>query len=163
MDLAHVASDLPGRLRVKIPARKGNREFFEDLTSSLAKEVGVQRVESNPLTASVLVIHGSTSIRILERVESSGIFKVGKEVSKETGRTALAGRIVQSFKSFDTGVKKFTSGELDIPSVAFLLLAGLALFQIVSGNFMAPAWYTLAWYALNIFLKGLPGSTVEPA
>ena len=45
---------------------------------------------------------------------------------------------------------------MDLGTASFGALLIMGIYQISRGNFMAPAWYTAFWYALNIFLKSKP-------
>jgi len=59
----------------------------------------------------------------------------------------------ETFQDFNEKMKELTSGEIDLPTLAFLLLLGVGVYQIGAGNFAAPAWYVAFWYAMNIFMQ----------
>ena len=175
IDAASIASDTPSRLRLKVPARKGDAAYFEALKGLYSGIDGVKGVEVNAITASVLFTHSIRSEHIIKLGEDSGLFKatapssgggVGRFFTQgqvqQGGNVSVASRISRGFSFFDSRIRGLTGGELDIPTIASLALAAFAVYQIRRGRFAAPAWYTLIWYALNIFLKGLPSSHAEP-
>lgn len=53
--MIHHVHHVPGRLRIRIPALKRNVEKARVLTKALARVSGVQSVEANLLTGSLLV------------------------------------------------------------------------------------------------------------
>ena len=61
--------------------------------------------------------------------------------------------ITGTFHQVNTRVQGFTKGKLDIPTLSFVALLVVGIYQISQKNFTAPAWYMAFWYALNIFLK----------
>ena len=52
---AHVRHHLPGRLRLKVPAAKGDPAWFQHLQRTLLGLPGLTQVEINPITGSVLL------------------------------------------------------------------------------------------------------------
>lgn len=141
------------RLRVKVHSRKGNGEYFAQVKEELAGQPGVERVEVNPLTGSVLVLHDLEDKEIADYAEGKGLFKVEMRNSRPK---ALSRQVMKSFGDIDRKIKRFTGGEVDLPEATFITLLGMGLYEIGRGNIMAPAWYTAFWYAFNVFLKARP-------
>jgi Heavy metal associated domain 2 len=52
---------LPGRLRVRIPAAKGNPIAAERLATKLNTLEGIQSVTANPVTGSILICYDSAA------------------------------------------------------------------------------------------------------
>jgi len=144
-----------GRTRIKVPSMKGNAAYFSALQDHFAHFQGIAQMEANAVTSSVLFIHAADLKTIATFAEEHSLFRLG--ISKAR-TTTLSGNIMKSFGDFDKQVKKFTGNDLDVPGVAFVTLAGFGIYEISRGNFAAPAWYTAFWYALNVFLKSLPGT-----
>ncbi len=154
--LSHATS---GRLRIKVPSKKGDGAYFHSLKERLTQCGGVEGLSVNPVTGSVLVLHAAGVDAIREYAEAQGLFRLsGNSPLPVSGAaTPLSQRVALNYESFDRRLRSMTGGEIDIPGMAFVVLLGLGIYQIGRGNFAAPAWYTAWWYALNIFLKGLPG------
>ena len=155
---AIVCHSSPGRIRIKVPSRKGNTAYFSNLNDHFSHLEGVKEVEANVLTGSVVFIHVADLKSISAFAEEHSLFKF---IKLESGTPALSRKVVKAFSDFDKGVKRFTGNEVDVPGVAFLTLLGFGIYEISGGNFAAPAWYTAFWYSLNIFLKSVPHTSHE--
>lgn len=152
---AHITHQAAGRLRMKIPAQKGNAAFFSSLKERFSSFPGVQKVEVNPLTGSVLVLH-TIDLKevdfkmISEYTQQSGLFRLGQP---NTSNGSVSQRMVESFQGVNRKVEQFTGGEVDLPTLAFVGLLGFGIFDMARGKTAAPAWHVAFWYALNIFLS----------
>ncbi|MGA2192354.1 MAG: HMA2 domain-containing protein [Nitrospirota bacterium] len=154
---AHVGHTSKGRIRFKVPSKKGDARFFVSVKEKLEKSDKVATIEVNPVTGSILVTHNTDDDSIIKLAEAGKTFKV--DIINKPGRPKhppVSRDMLHGFKGLDEKLKSATGGELDLPSVAFLTLLGIGIYQIIKGNFAAPAWYTAFWYALNIFLKAQP-------
>ncbi len=153
--LSHTTS---GRTRIKVPSMKGNAAYFSALQDHFAHFQGIEQIQANAMTSSVLFMHAADLKAIATFAEEHSLFRLGISRSRTT---ALSGSIMKSFNDFDKQVKKFTGNELDVPGAAFVTLLGFGIYEISRGNFAAPAWYTAFWYALNVFLKSLPDAAAD--
>lgn len=147
---AGITHTISGRLRLKIPSKKGDNSYFQSLEQKLSGCDGVQRVKANAVTAGVLLLHDADIKSISKFAEENRLFMV-KSLGSE--RTLLVDRIRNSFKDLDRRTKNLTGGELDVASAVFLSLVSLSIYQIARGNFFAPAWYTSLWYAVNMVFR----------
>ena len=147
---AYVSHQTIGRLRIKIPARKKDQAYLSGLKERLSGCEGIETVEVNPLTGSVLINHKVNSEIIAQYALANGLFSIKGLHSYPTG---LQQRITGTFKGIDAQQNTFTGGEIDIGGLAFLVLLGAGIYQLSVGNVTALPWYGAFWYALNIFLK----------
>ena len=147
---ARITHTISGRLRIKIPSKKGNNSYFESLEQKFSGCDGVQGVKANAVTAGVLLLHNVDINSISKFAEENRLFKVQSLGSE---RTLLVNRIRNSFEDLNRRTKNLTGGELDIASTAFVSLLSFSIYQIAKGNFFAPAWYTSLWYAVNMIFK----------
>lgn len=158
---AFVTHMTAGRLRIKIPSKKGERSYFSSLQERFSGLPGVQKIEVNPLTGSVLVRH-SLSVKELDLkvlsgyTEAGGLFKLGAPNGAEK---PVSNKINGTFRRADEKVREFTKGELDLSTAAVLGLLGVGVVQMVRGKTAAPAWHVAFWYAFNIFLNNQRGAT----
>jgi len=148
-----------GRVRVKVPSRKGDQAYFLSLKEKFSAFPGVQRTEVNALTGSILILH-SLNLESLDLkqmaayTEFNGLFRLGGDPLSERGPTLnIRGRFKEMFQNLNEKMTGMTQGEIDLPTLAFLSLLGIGIYQISIGNFAAPAWYVAFWYAMNIFLQ----------
>lgn len=150
---ARIFHSSPGRLRLKLPSMKENGPYFARLREALAALRGVESVETNPATASVLVIHSAGREELLKKAQEDGLFVIE---DLKVGTASLTQRITREFAALDRLVKSATTGQVDLAGIAFLALIGFGAYQLYIGNLQAPAWYAAFWYAFNILLKSLP-------
>jgi hypothetical protein len=145
---------MAGRLRLKIPARKGDPAYFTALAQAFSECPGIRNVEVNPETGSVLFLHSADPDAIVAYAEGKELFRIFENANRPVH---VSTGVKAKYRELDEKVKRATGGEWDVPAVAFIGLLGAGAYQIARGNFAAPAWYTAFWYALNIFLKAQKG------
>ncbi|MGB5197588.1 MAG: HMA2 domain-containing protein [Candidatus Deferrimicrobium sp.] len=151
---ASIRHRMDGRLRVKIPARKGDPAYFSALAEVFSEFPGIRKVEVNPETGSALFLHSAEPDAIVAHAQGKGLFRIVESTNRPVH---VSVGIKAKYMEFDEKVKRYTGGAWDVPAVAFASLAGAGVYQIARGNFGAPVWYTAFWYALNIFLKARGG------
>jgi hypothetical protein len=152
---AYVVHKMAGRLRIRVPSKKGDSVYFGAVKDALSSLEGVEDVVVSPFTGSILV-HGRASMEdVVERARSMSLFVLQEEPAAETAtfHDVVAGQ----FRTLNEQVRGFTSARFDLPALAFVCLVGAGIYQIARGNFTAPAWYTAFWYALGIFGKSSSG------
>ena len=144
---AHVVSHTPRRVRIRVPSRRHDGEFFELAKVLFASLPGVESVEANPLTGSLLVHHDTD----LEAIAAHGLENDLFELAAPAllGRP-LPGRVTAAYSRANAGLKRATGGEMDIPSLALMALLGLGAYQIAAGELAAPPAHIALWYALAI-------------
>lgn len=155
---AHLSHLAPGRLRVKIPSKKGDVSYFAYLGKKLSSLDGVEKVKVNPLIGSVLFIHTVDSKMIAEYARANNFFYLNRT---NLSPSNLHQRVSETFSGLNNRIKGFSGGELDMGAMAFLILLGAGIYQIGKGNITAIPWYAAFWYALNIFLKAKHGKGIE--
>jgi hypothetical protein len=150
--VAHVSH---GRVRVKIPAKKHDRDYFSQLKKYLEPWPGIKKVETNPLTGSVLVLH-TLDLKTLDDLktmsdysEMLGLFKVAPP---ETSNASVARSLAGGIAGLNQSVKGLTAGAVDLPTLGVLGLLGVGIWQVSRGDVAVPA-ITALWYASSI-LKG---------
>jgi len=161
---AHLCSQTSGRVRIRIPSKKGDPVYFAGLKDLVSKFPGVQDVVVNPQTGSLLVLHdldvrGVDLSTLGSHTEMIGLFRIAPV---QAGQGSVSQRVTDVFRDANRGVQRFTRGELDLPTLVFIGLLGLGVAQIARGKLTAPAWYVAFWYAFNVFMKAQPaGGTVR--
>jgi hypothetical protein len=155
---AYIRHSIAGRLRIKIPSQRGNLSFFTNIQDQLAGCQGIERIEANPMTGSLLLYHLLEIQSIANYAKVHGLFEIR---SMTRSSTSFSKTLTETYKQFNKKITAATEGYANIPDLAFIALIGLGIYQIVQGNFAAPAWYAAFWYALNIFLKAQSPKTVN--
>lgn len=84
--LAHATIEhrIAGRVRLRIPKRRGDASFFAHAAGSMATWPGIQGVHVNPLTGSILVQHSGDSADWLRRAQAEGLFETVEPVREMT-------------------------------------------------------------------------------
>ena len=75
LPLAHVEHRIPGRMRLRVRARRGDAGFFER-AADLGRVPGVRAVHSNVQTGSILVEHAGDEAAVLAAAREQGLFGV---------------------------------------------------------------------------------------
>jgi hypothetical protein len=135
------------RLRIKIPEKRRNTDFFDAVAERLTTWDSVEGVETNPLTASVL-IHFSDSERLfVEAVAKNDLFDIDFDAAVgDSAAPVLTEAAVRSFETVDHALRRWTQNQIDVRGVLFVLLLAGGVFQLLRRRLDAPA-QTLLWYA----------------
>lgn len=167
---------LPGRVRVKIAPVKNNPSLAGEVRKKFSAVHGVQQVDANPVTGSVLLTYDK-AIEPLDFLPAlseafTSVFQQGDVGSLITPddlaaldswtRTSsngsrseprLANRISALFGTLDAEVEKVAGGGADlkvlVPVTLFLLGVGRLLF---AKKVPFPTWYDLFWFAFGTFI-----------
>jgi hypothetical protein len=161
-----VVHAMPGRVRIKISRLKGNVVAARELQDRLSEVRGVQRVEANPVTGSVLVLYDPEELDPLDSLISMGgtfapLFP-GLNISElqalltsdndeSNGNAPVVDRISTLFGGLNHELGKSTGG-LDLRLLLPLILFFLGVRGLLFADKLTfPAWYDLLWFAFGTF------------
>jgi hypothetical protein len=171
-----VVHAIPGRVRVKISRLKENPVLAREVQARLATVQGIQYVEVNPVTGSVLVLYDRTTLESLDSLLSlaawfSPLFpdlefhKLEDWLTSANGNgnaTSFAERLATFFGGLNAKVAETTGGidlKLLLPLTLFLLgMRGV----LVAGKGVFPTWYDLLWFAFGTFFMLNPSVVRHP-
>jgi len=157
---AYISHTTSGRFRIRIPSKKGDAAFFQSLKDLAGQYPNIHEVAANPVTGSILIKH-SLEPAIMEELARTYFPRQSKQLDSPSSN--IHRQVTETYNQVENKIKKLTGGEMDVGTLSFGTLLILGIYQISRGNFMAPAWYTAFWYALNIFLKSKPkGKNTQP-
>jgi Heavy metal associated domain 2 len=145
---AHVVHSVPGRTRFRVRNRRHDRAFFQGIEQRLARVPQVESVAADPRTGSVLVHHRGSALDLLMAAAETGLTELVDLEEPEP----LALQLRAEIQLFDDLVRRSSSGQLDLSTVAMLGLFTLAAFQIVRGNHPLIG-ISLAWYAAELLRR----------
>jgi hypothetical protein len=158
---------LPGRVRLRIPAMRGNGAFFETAKQGLAGTAAVQEVIANPHTGSLLIRYTGDIGKLATEAAERGLFTVqrARAASRNPKAAATAAPVnttvvglsglglyqVARGRALGSASEIFWNAHgayriLGNPALA-LLLCGLGLWQTLRGDWLGPA-SALLFYAL---------------
>jgi hypothetical protein len=168
---AHVIHHIPGRMRVKLPGAKGHHQVLRHIQQSIVPMPGIQRVEINPATGSVLVYydpgqHEAFHTQLAEHAMQADLFalkppeltevdeiaaKIEAEAEFLAAQSEIARSMIDVVKQIDTGIKRATNNNVDLK---VLLPLGLAFYAFVEAGTEAvtPLWVTLGIFSFNSFV-----------
>ena len=135
------------RLRIRVPEKRRDTAFFDAVSERLASWESVERVETNPLTASVLIYFSDPERLFLETVAKNDLFEIDLDSAlRPSAEPVVTRSAVQSFDTADHALRRWTQNLIDIRSALFLLLLTGGLLQLMRRQLDTPA-PTLLWYA----------------
>lgn len=138
------------RLRIKVQEKRRDAAFFSSVADRLAAWESIERVETNPLTASILIHFSDPHRLLLEAAAKNDLFEIDFDTAvAEPSDQIVTRTAAQSFDTVDHGVRRWTRNQLDMRSAIFLLLFAGGLYQLLRGRVSTPA-PTLLWYAGNL-------------
>jgi hypothetical protein len=149
--LATVTHTAPGRCRFKIPAKRHDVDYFQSLQETLLNTSGVNSVETNPLTAGLLILYDREQLQLDDLttlLQSSHHFELTERIDTRT----VWEKAVNGAERFDQQLKEITAGQIDSKSLLFIVLLLMAVRQLQQGVVFGAA-STLFWYALQVLNK----------
>ena len=178
MKYAHIAHQMPGRVRFKIPAARDNPELLEQIRRVFADMPGLKQTQVKPGTGSLVLRYdprdaAAFEARLMQQwrevpplmprrppkrrdLPGNEFAKATRQIEAEAellaGHSHSARVIVDFFKDADREIKMLTNNIVDLKIVLALALA-VATFAGVGASAATPMWVTLALFALNHFLE----------
>jgi hypothetical protein len=138
---AYVAHHAGTRLRLRIPARKGDAGYFVRAERDLANCPGVAYAEANPLTASVLLHYDGDLADLSAAGQAGELFALAQPgVATETILDVVTDQVDQ----VEQMVLQASRGALDLNTLIFVGLVGAGIVQIARGRALGPASTLLA-------------------
>ena len=187
MKYAHIAHQMPGRVRFKIPAARDNPELLEQIRRVFADMPGLKQTQVKPGTGSLVLRYdprdaAAFEARLMQQwrevpplmprrpqkprdLPGNEFAKATRQIEAEAellaGHSHSARVIVDFFKDADREFKMLTNNIVDLKIVLALALA-VATFAGVGASAATPMWVTLALFALNHFLELQTGAPAAP-
>src|ERR1700760_2315842 len=150
-----VAHQVPGRIRMKVPAGKDNAELLEQIKQTFSVIPGIEQVTVNPTTGSVVLhydtekhdeFHGYLHHHTGHHFKPPGneIDSLANKIEQEAEYLAEhshAAKVVVDFcKDVDKQIKLAVG------------IAGFTIFE-VGASAATPVWVTLSVFALNHMIQ----------
>lgn len=140
-----IAHQIEGRTRLRAASRPVDAAEFEAFADRLAGLNGVEDVDWRAATGSLVVEHPA-----LEATElAAGITQIGGALVAEPQEPTLRPNSLMPVRhgldALDGMLSRSTAGGLDMRTLVFATLVGLALRQLMQGQVMVPAISLLGW------------------
>ncbi|MEO5336527.1 MAG: hypothetical protein H7841_06500 [Magnetospirillum sp. WYHS-4] len=137
-----------GRTRVRIPERRRDSDYFERVARVLAACPGIEAVEANALTASLLVSHAGDVEALARLARDRDLFDLR---SGPIPAKTLTDSVGKGGAAVSRALGQWTGGQADLAVVAFLFFVTLGVAQVFRGRVAIPA-ITAFWYAASVVL-----------
>jgi hypothetical protein len=122
---AYIEHQLPGRVRLRVPSKRGEVPFFEKVVRELSKHPAVHELTATPLTAGIKLQYVEPLHAIIAAAADQNLFETGRAQPapkcRGPNKTGRVGKISLLTNGFTTG------------------LSGLCLFQVAQGNVLGSA------------------------
>lgn len=141
MNKAVIVHRIPGRVRLRIPDRRGDDAYFSDLADRLNTIEGVQGVSANAATGSIVLQFKEAWERIFAQFREHGL-DLGVEQKKD----------VSSERTGVKSVRLVTGREINFMFMVGMGLVAVGIVQAMRGNVGVPS-ITAFWYAIEVFHK----------
>jgi hypothetical protein len=164
-----IAHHVPGRIRMKIPSAKGNPDQLAAYRDTLSLIPGIQRIEVNPDTGSIVLkydpgqhddfhagLHSHARQHHHQHIPGTEIDALANKIEEEAeylARHSAAARAVVDFcKTADRQIKLASGNMLDFKMMLALGIIGITLFE-VGATAATPVWVTLTLFALHHYIE----------
>jgi Heavy metal associated domain 2 len=172
-----IEHQVPGRVRMKIPAGKGNPDLLKQVSETFAVIPGIEHVTVNPTTGSVVLFydvdrhdefHGTFRGHCQEHAGSNGsgipamhgadteLDKLTSSIEAEAeflaSHSHTARAVFDFVKKIDHEIKLATNNNLDLKIVFAVGIICLTVFE-VGATAATPVWVTLAIFTVNHFIQ----------
>jgi hypothetical protein len=117
---AYVAHQIAGRIRLRVPEKRGDSTYFETVRQRLSANPAVERLKVAPETASILLHHAGAIAPIAAAAAEHGLFRIADPMTTPTNQSTPPRT---SDGSSLYGLDAVATG-----------LSGLALFQVARGQ-----------------------------
>lgn len=134
---AYIVHQIRSRLRLRIPEKCQDQDYFASLEERLSVLPQLTEVEVSPVSGSVLLLHPFHPFEtVRSELENLELFElIDTKPPAVTPMEAVTARIART----DSLINEISSGGLDLRTVAFLFAMLMTLLQAARGNFTGPA------------------------
>ncbi|MBI4792113.1 MAG: hypothetical protein HY789_05145 [Deltaproteobacteria bacterium] len=145
---ALVVHAMPGRVRFRVPGKKGDRSYFEELLAAISKCSGLEKMVINPATASVLINFDADHTDELNGfLEKNNFFQVVDQAKKQPAVKGAGDN-----EAGQGGRKKEGKTETtrEIPRLVGAGLIGWSCYRLMRDGFVSPPWHAALWYGYTL-------------
>jgi hypothetical protein len=167
-----IAHQIPGRIRMKIPSARGNPEQLEAYRETLSLIPGIEQVEVNPATGSIVLKydpdrqadfhadfhdhcqqhHGHGHPKPPTNEIDALASKIGEEAEYLAQHSKAAKAFVDFFKSCDQQIRGASHNTLDLKMLLAIGVVGFTVLE-VGATAATPVWVTLSLFGMNHFIE----------
>jgi copper chaperone CopZ len=142
--LARMVHSIPGRTRLRADGIKGDVQALEAVQTALEDTKGVQNVQVNVLTGSILVEHDASIEELLQQLQERDVLELDNSEPEHYLAT-----LHRALAESDRRLKFASKGKLDLETISFFGFVGAGIYQMFN-NHGLPAGVTLMRYAVEL-------------
>lgn len=154
---AHVVHHSTGRVRLRMQHKRHDAEFFRAVQERLSSIDGVQHVEVNPATGSILVRYSGEISRLIGQAMAHGLQEFAEVEFGSPPLGSISDRLKGRMGDVSALIARATGGTVDGGSAVVIALLVAGTLQFVRGQVLGPA-VPLLWYAAQAVSGMLPES-----
>jgi hypothetical protein len=161
----NIAHQVPGRVRMKVPAAKGNPALLQEIAQTFCVIPGIERITVNPATGSVVMhydvdrhdeFHGRFQHHVdptsARRPPATEIDEFARKIEEEAEFLARhsqsAKAVVDFFRQADREIRRATDNYVDLKIALAVGIIGFTVLEVGTAA-ATPVWVTLTLFALN--------------
>lgn len=173
MSKIKIAHQVPGRIRLKVPAAKRHPERLEEYKQAFNLIPGIEQVELSPETGSIILKYDpdrqadfqagfaaqysrQQAEPARQRPPSNEIDVLATRIQQEAEYLAehseAARAVVDFCKKADQEIRVATANTLDLKMLLAIGVVGVTVFEI-GATAATPVWLTLSLFGLNHFIE----------
>lgn len=135
---AFIVHQVPGRMRFKVPDRRGDIAFFSHLSECLSLCPGISSTNINARTGSVVLSY-IPALGIQDIVDYAlDRLSLDLQPPTEIIKHSIADSAGSGLSSLDKGLASVSAGLIDVRSILLLMLVVLAVRQFRQGHLAGP-------------------------
>lgn len=159
LQIIHV---LPGRVRLRCPALREDRDGADRVADALSQTAGVDEVKVRPYTGSILITHDPAMkleplVEVARRaLACDRVVALGEQppLPREVPELAhIAKTLASAVATLDRDMLRVTEGDLDLGTLVTLGFFSVGAIQaVVDRELPLPPWFNLAWWGYRTFM-----------
>ena len=166
-----IAHQVRGRIRMKVPSAKGNPEQLEGYREALSVIPGIEKIEVNPDTGSIVLLydpdlherfqarfnshlndhHGHPNRPPTNEIDALAN-KIAQEAEFLAKHSELARGLVDFCRITDKQIKVHSGNFLDLKMLLAIGVVGFTVLE-VGATAATPVWVTLALFGMHHFIE----------
>lgn len=133
-----------GRVRLRVPQKRFDETFFQEVLRRLSACETVLQTQVNPRSASVLILYKDPVGVLLQQASASGVTDL-VDIKFPSPPRPLAARLADRLKNVDAAIVRGTHGGVDGSAIVVTLLLAAAGVELARGRVFGAI--PMLWYA----------------
>jgi len=139
---AVIAHWIPGRVRLVVPDKRGDAEYFRKLAGEFSDVKGLQKVKVNPITGSLILEFAGGVGSIVQRALTRDLFRIDE--------MKIPQDVPASLRPDTSPIHLVSNRKIDSKFMLGSAFGAAGVVQVLRGKILTPA-LALFWYAQDAF------------